>query len=109
MHPYPRKSASPLKAGGSITLNLSILELENQSPTSVLSTIGSEFPGTSDSSSHGGSLSPVSSAAGGKFGDLLFTEPSPSAEPCESPSVDYFPPISVSGDQGPMVTYFLYM
>ncbi|KAG5534382.1 hypothetical protein RHGRI_022493 [Rhododendron griersonianum] len=71
-HPYPRKLVAALKIGTSTaeqlrrstSPTLSICERENQSPTSVLSSTGSEILGTSDSNTPNGSLSPVSSAAG---------------------------------------------
>ncbi|KAL2499092.1 Protein REVEILLE 1 [Abeliophyllum distichum] len=69
VHPYPRKQGSPVKTAisapkeplSSVSPNLSVLELENQSPTSVLSAIGSDA--TTDSDMPNGSPSPVSSAA----------------------------------------------
>ncbi|KAG6401119.1 hypothetical protein SASPL_137964 [Salvia splendens] len=60
MHPYPRKLASPIKTGILIT-ERSVSP--NQSPTSVLSVVGSEQSGGADSCMPNGSLSPVSSSA----------------------------------------------
>ncbi|XP_059640231.1 protein REVEILLE 1-like isoform X2 [Cornus florida] len=82
MHPYPRKSVPPVKIGtlfpdqvrSSASPNLSISDQENQSPTSVLSTIGSDTLGTTESNTPNGSLSPVSSAADvNPYGFLLET------------------------------------
>ncbi|KAL2521937.1 protein REVEILLE 7-like [Forsythia ovata] len=69
VHPYPRKQGSPVKTVisapkkplSSVSPSLSVLELENQSPTSVLSAIGSDA--TTDSDMPNGCSSPVSSAA----------------------------------------------
>ncbi|KAI8540955.1 hypothetical protein RHMOL_Rhmol08G0025100 [Rhododendron molle] len=71
-HPYPRKLVAALKIGTSTaeqlrrstSPTLSICERENQSPTSVLSSTGSEILGSSDSNTPNGGLSPVSSATG---------------------------------------------
>ncbi|KAL8550085.1 hypothetical protein ACS0TY_008787 [Phlomoides rotata] len=57
MHPYPRKLVSPLKAGilipekraGSAYPSMMGLENENQSPTSVLSAVGSDLSAGADS------------------------------------------------------------
>lgn len=72
MHPYPRKLVHPLNKEISIgecstkspSPNLSISEAENQSPKSVLSVMGSDTLGSSNSNTPNGSLSPVSSGAG---------------------------------------------
>lgn len=63
MHPYPRKLVSPVKT------EILIPEKpdrstgqENQSPTSVLSALGSDQSVGADSCMPNGSLSPVSSA-----------------------------------------------
>ncbi|CAI9753260.1 unnamed protein product [Fraxinus pennsylvanica] len=69
MHPYPRKQVSPVKTAisapekplSSVSPNLSASEHENQSPTSVLSAIGSDD--TTDSDMINESPSPVSSTA----------------------------------------------
>lgn len=72
MHPYPRKlviaggAPAQEKLTGSVPSNLSLVEKENQenqSPTSVLSALGSEGEGTTDSTLNG-SPPPVSSALG---------------------------------------------
>ncbi|CAI9767059.1 unnamed protein product [Fraxinus pennsylvanica] len=65
VHPYPRKMVSPVKTGistRSTFSNLSVLEQEDLSPTSVLSTIGSDVLGQTDSGTLDGSSSPISSA-----------------------------------------------
>ncbi|KAG8373527.1 hypothetical protein BUALT_Bualt11G0033500 [Buddleja alternifolia] len=70
MHPYPRKLVSQIKTGISISEQpngpasptLSSSEQENQSPTSVLSTVGSDASMVADSCMPSGSLSPISSA-----------------------------------------------
>lgn len=84
MHPYPRKMATPLKGetlaseklkrSGSSDLCLS--EPENQSPTSVLSALGSDAFGTVDSAKPSEQSSPVSSAVAENSGDLVLSEPS---------------------------------
>ncbi|KAF9664199.1 hypothetical protein SADUNF_Sadunf17G0131300 [Salix dunnii] len=69
MHPYPRKMAHPLEREllilenplRSSSPNFSISEKENQSPTSVLSAVGSDALGSTDSDMPNHSLSPVSS------------------------------------------------
>lgn len=60
MHPYPRKLASPVKRGVSIP-ERSVSP--QQSPTSVLSGVGSDQSGGADSCMPNGSVSPVSSSA----------------------------------------------
>ncbi|KAK4348043.1 hypothetical protein RND71_034382 [Anisodus tanguticus] len=75
VHPYPRKLAIPVKSGflaaekskGCASPNLSPSESENQSPTSVLSAVGSDAFGTVDSSKPSESPSPVSSAEPSDF------------------------------------------
>ncbi|XP_044504458.1 protein REVEILLE 1-like isoform X2 [Mangifera indica] len=70
VHPYPRKlsntlvkeSTNPVLPRRSTSLNLSVSEQENQSPTSVLSAVGSDTFAFSDSITPNGSSSPVSSA-----------------------------------------------
>ncbi|KAL6993283.1 hypothetical protein U1Q18_011398 [Sarracenia purpurea var. burkii] len=92
-HPYPRKLVSPLKTGTSVaeqsrrstSPNLSVSEQENQSPTSVLSAIGSEMLGTADSNTPNSSPSPVSSAAGANPDAFLLCEPNSSPEETGSP------------------------
>ncbi|KAA8547656.1 hypothetical protein F0562_004085 [Nyssa sinensis] len=78
MHPYPRKLVSPVKTGTSLSKearsaspNVSISDQENQSPTSVLSAIGSDTLGTTDSNTPNGSISPVSSAVAVNSGGFL--------------------------------------
>lgn len=83
LHPYPRKLATPVKSGTpvpekltrSLSPNMSMSELENQSPTSVLSVHGSDALGMVDSSKHLGSASPVSSAGGENSGGFVLSEP----------------------------------
>ncbi|XAR73611.1 hypothetical protein NMG60_11007636 [Bertholletia excelsa] len=69
MHPYPRKVVAPLKTGNLVPEQprrsispIPITEQENQSPTSVLSAIGSEILGGADSNTPNGSPSQISSA-----------------------------------------------
>ncbi|OIT21689.1 PREDICTED: protein REVEILLE 1-like [Nicotiana attenuata] len=84
MHPYPRKLAIPVKSGTlapekskrSASPNLCLSETENQSPTSVLSALGSDAFGTVDSSKPSESPSPVSSAVSENCGDLVLSEQS---------------------------------
>ncbi|CAN6864508.1 unnamed protein product [Brassica oleracea] len=59
-HPYPRKLGNE---GDQASRSVSPSERDNGSPTSVLSTVGSEALGSSDSHSPNRSLSPVSSAS----------------------------------------------
>ncbi|XP_039687304.1 protein REVEILLE 2 [Medicago truncatula] len=70
MHPYPRKLVETVgtkeisilkKAINSNSLKTSDFDQANQSPKSVLSTLGSESLGSSDSDTPNGSLSPISS------------------------------------------------
>ncbi|CAH2072535.1 unnamed protein product [Thlaspi arvense] len=60
MHPYPRKFGNE---ADQTSRSVSPSERDNRSPTSVLSTVGSEALGSSDSHSPDRSLSPVSSAS----------------------------------------------
>ncbi|KAG2333766.1 hypothetical protein Bca4012_016623 [Brassica carinata] len=60
MHPYPRKLGNE---GDQTSRSVSPSERDNLSPTSVLSPVGSEAFGSSDSHSPNRSLSPVSSAS----------------------------------------------
>lgn len=84
VHPYPRKMATPLKSGTvdsgklkrSASPDLCLSEPENQSPTSVLSALGSDAFGTVDSSKPSEQSSPVSSAVAENSGDLVLSEPS---------------------------------
>lgn len=84
MHPYPRKMATPLTNGTlvpeklkrSASPDLCLSEPENQSPTSVLSTLGSDAFGTVDSTKPSENSSPVSSVVAENSGDLLLSEPS---------------------------------
>lgn len=63
MHPYPRKLVSPLKTGISIPENSpTTSEMENQSPTSVLCSPGSDSSIGGFSCTPGGSPSLVPSA-----------------------------------------------
>ncbi|GFP82395.1 protein reveille 1 [Phtheirospermum japonicum] len=62
MHPYPRKLVSPVKTGISIPeKSPNTMETENQSPTSVLSAIGSNSSVGLDSCTPNGNPSSVSS------------------------------------------------
>ncbi|KAF8407515.1 hypothetical protein HHK36_006649 [Tetracentron sinense] len=72
MHPYPRKLVNSLKKGISVlgqperplSRNLSASIQENQSPTSALSTFGSDTLDSTTLNPHNNSLSPVSSYEG---------------------------------------------
>ncbi|RDX67734.1 Protein REVEILLE 1, partial [Mucuna pruriens] len=72
MHPYPRKLVEtpnkeisiPEQLMKSSSLKSSDFDLENQSPKSVLSAVGSDSLGSSDSDTPNGSLSPMSSISG---------------------------------------------
>ncbi|KAF2314751.1 hypothetical protein GH714_033441 [Hevea brasiliensis] len=83
MHPYPRKMVHPLNNESSIpeqplrssSPNYSISEQENQSPTSVLSAVGSDALGSIDSNTPNSSLSPVSCAGGSHPADSSICEP----------------------------------
>lgn len=83
LHSYPRKLATPVKSGTpvpekltrSLSPNMSMSELENQSPTSVLSVHGSDALGMVDSSKHVGSASAVSSAGGENSGGFILSDP----------------------------------
>ncbi|KAE8021909.1 hypothetical protein FH972_007756 [Carpinus fangiana] len=93
MHPYPRKLVIPPREISateqpirSASPNFSVLERDNQSPTSVLSAIGSDTVGCTDSDTPSGSLSPVSSAAAVQSGGLVPSEPNQSTERSASPS-----------------------
>ncbi|KAJ9147222.1 hypothetical protein P3X46_029404 [Hevea brasiliensis] len=96
MHPYPRKMAHPLNKEPSIpeqplqssSPNFSISEQENQSPTSVLSAVGSDAFGSIDSNTPNSSLSPVSCAGGSHPADFTIYEPNltPADHGCPSPA-----------------------
>ncbi|KAL2333181.1 hypothetical protein Fmac_014394 [Flemingia macrophylla] len=72
MHPYPRKLVEtsnkliliPGELKKSSSLKSSDFDQENQSPKSVLSALGSDSLGSSDSDTPNGSLSPMSSISG---------------------------------------------
>ncbi|KAJ8550187.1 hypothetical protein K7X08_033894 [Anisodus acutangulus] len=80
VHPYPRKLAIPVKSGflaaeqlkGCASPNLSPSESENQSPTSVLSGVGSDAFGTVDSSKP--SESPSAVAENSEPSDFILEE-----------------------------------
>lgn len=109
MHPYPRKlahppvkeSQNPELSRTSLSPILSVSERENQSPTSVLSAIGSDAFGSSDSNSPNGSLSPVSSAVPEHLGGLTPSHRSLSPEERGSASSDPVTPGSVPDEQSP--------
>lgn len=129
-HPYPRKLVAPIKIGTlaleqqirSTSPNSYVSDQENQSPTSVLSAIGSEMLGTMDSNTPNGSLSPVSSANGflvcepnsspEEAGSLLQINSSTSSSPDEeAPMVLFHQPsviISYSDDRS-VLTIFAYL
>uniref|UniRef100_A0A5B7CDD4 Uncharacterized protein n=1 Tax=Davidia involucrata TaxID=16924 RepID=A0A5B7CDD4_DAVIN len=102
MHPYPRKPVPPVQTGTSIleqarrsaSPNLSNSDEENRSPTSVLSTVGSDTLGMTDSNTPNGSLSPVSFAAGVNPGGFL---PDPNPSPEENGSSLLLPVTASSG------------
>ncbi|KAA8530709.1 hypothetical protein F0562_005357 [Nyssa sinensis] len=108
IHPYPRKPVPPVKTGTSneerarsASPNLSISDEENQSPTSVLSTIGSDTLGMTDSNTPNGSLSPVSFATGVNPVGFL---PEPNLSPEENGSLLLLPVTASSSpiEQVPM-------
>ncbi|KAF8015030.1 hypothetical protein BT93_H0732 [Corymbia citriodora subsp. variegata] len=84
MHPYPRKllvhptnkeclhQEQPIRSGSP---NFSVSELENQSPMSVLSTLGSDGLGSSGASTPSGSSSPISSCDAACHASLSLFEP----------------------------------
>ncbi|KAL1540718.1 protein REVEILLE 2-like [Salvia divinorum] len=74
MHPYPRKLVSPIKTGILIP-ERSVSP--NQSPTSVLSVVGSEQSGGADSCIPNGSPSPVSSSALARTTAHVFSSEAP--------------------------------
>ncbi|RZB72733.1 Protein REVEILLE 1 [Glycine soja] len=83
MHPYPRKLVEtpnkeisiPEQPMKSNSLKSSDFDQENQSPKSVLSGVGSDSLGSSDSDTPNGSLSPMSSISG--FHTSSFTRAKP--------------------------------
>lgn len=99
MHPYPRKLATPRKEISIPRKEISIPEKrmksnslksldfdqENQSPKSVLSAVGSESLGSSDSDTPNGSLSPVSSISRVHTSGFTLAE---SRTPCEEASLN---------------------
>ncbi|KAK7290261.1 hypothetical protein RIF29_04555 [Crotalaria pallida] len=91
-HPYPRKLVMTPKEGISIieqqpmrstSLKSSDFDQENQSPKSVLSAIGSDSLGSSDSDTPNGSLSPMSSISGVHKTDFSVSEPKTTYEESE--------------------------
>ncbi|KAM3250238.1 protein REVEILLE 1 [Capsicum annuum] len=84
MHPYPRKMATPVKSGtlapeklkSSTSPDLCLSEPEDQSPTTVLSALGSFAFGTVHSSKPSEHSSPVSSDVAENSGDVVLSEPS---------------------------------
>lgn len=93
VHPYPRKPVDNGKKGTSTPEQpirspspiYSISEKENQSPTSVLSVVGSETLGSMDSNPQNVSPSPASSASDVNRDSLLLSEPN------SSPGMNAFP------------------
>ncbi|KAJ6364455.1 hypothetical protein OIU76_029414 [Salix suchowensis] len=101
-HPYPRKLAHslekelliPEKSPRSSSLNFSISEQENQSPTSVLSAVGSDALGSTDSDAPNRSLSPVSFGGGVQHADSSPDEDgSPSVATASSVPDEQFPKV----------------
>lgn len=75
MHPYPRKLVSPVKAGILIPEKPDTSTgQENQSPTSVLSALGSDQSVGADSCMPNGSPSPVSSALARNTSNVFSSE-----------------------------------
>lgn len=98
MHPYPRKllahpinkeslpQEQPIRSGSP---NFSVSELENQSPMSVLSTLGSDGLGSSGASTPSGSSSPSSSGgAACRAGLSLFESPAEENGPITSEKLE---------------------
>ncbi|KAK7820126.1 protein REVEILLE 1 [Quercus suber] len=110
MHPYPRKLLIPSNKEvsaleqpiRSASPNSLVWEQEDQSPTSVLSAVGSDTVGFTDSDTPNGSLSPASSTAGVQPGGLVLSEPNQSTEESASPSPALTTVGSVSDEQLPM-------
>ncbi|XP_044467353.1 protein REVEILLE 1-like isoform X2 [Mangifera indica] len=88
MHPYPRKVANKLAKESSdsemprrsLSPNISVLEQENQSPTSVISAVGSDTFGFSKSNTPNDSSSPVSFTDPSPIGPLTLSHPNSSPE-----------------------------
>ncbi|KAH6799359.1 hypothetical protein C2S51_035843 [Perilla frutescens var. frutescens] len=86
MHPYPRKLISPVKTGflmpetAERSTSPNTLGQENQSPTSVLSALGSDQSVGADSCMPNGSSSPVSSALARNI-DSIFGSEAPKLMP----------------------------
>ncbi|KAF9683790.1 hypothetical protein SADUNF_Sadunf04G0050900 [Salix dunnii] len=100
-HPYPRKltlslekELIPEKSPRSSSLNFSISEQVNQSPTSVLSAVGSDTLGSTDSDTPNHSLSPVSFGGGVQHADSFPDEDgSPSVATTSSVPDEQFPKV----------------
>ncbi|KAL5810191.1 hypothetical protein ACOSQ4_026759 [Xanthoceras sorbifolium] len=107
MHPYPRKLAHPLvkeslnpeQMRRSSSPNLS--DQENQSPTSVLSAVGSDAFGSTDSNPSSGSLSPASTTAPVHPVGLKLSQPNSSSEENGSPSPVFVTAASLADKQSP--------
>ncbi|XP_020220064.1 protein REVEILLE 2 [Cajanus cajan] len=88
MHPYPRKLVEapnkeiliPGELMKSSSLKSSDFDQENQSPKSVLSALGSDSLGSSDSDTPNGSLSPMSSISGVHTSSFTQAEPKTTSE-----------------------------
>ena len=88
MHPYPRKLVEtpnkeisiPEQPMKSNSLKSSDFDQENQSPKSVLSGVGSDSLGSSDSDTPNGSLSPMSSISGFHTSSFTRAEPKTTSE-----------------------------
>ncbi|KAJ1388180.1 SANT/Myb domain [Sesbania bispinosa] len=88
MHPYPRKLAEtpnkeisiPEELMKSNSLKSSDFDQDNQSPKSVLSAVGSDSLGSSDSDTPNGSLSPMSSISGVHTSGFTLAEPKTPSE-----------------------------
>ena len=88
MHPYPRKLVGtpnkliPLKEQPqrSNSLKSSDFDQVNQSPKSVLTAVGSDSLGSSDSDTPNGSLSPMSSISGVHSSSFTLAEPKTPSE-----------------------------
>jgi hypothetical protein len=118
MHPYPRKLAHPLERDllilenplRSSSPNFSISEQENQSPTSVLSAVGSDALGSTDSDMPSHSLSPVSSAGGVRHVDSSPEDNgSPSPPTASSAPDEQFPKVLANPFKGNQVFTLLLM
>ncbi|TKY47353.1 REVEILLE 1 [Spatholobus suberectus] len=96
MHPYPRKPVEtpnkevsiPKQLTKSSSLKSSDFDQENQSPKSVLSAVGSDSLGSSDSDTPNGSLSPVSSISGVHTGSFTCAEPKTTSSEEAGPKAD---------------------